>query len=71
MFSLSGESWIIFVFFTFRHLIVLFLVVLQAVAVRQRIGTFTRALTLPTCEYDERNGDFPLGAVPLKIQKDM
>ena len=55
----------------FRHLIMLFLVVLQAVAVKQRIGTFTRALTLPTREYDERNGDFPLGAVPLKIQKDM
>lgn len=47
----------------------LFLVVVQAVAVKQRIGTFTRALTFPTREYDDRNGDFPVGAFPLKTHK--
>ena len=51
-----------------RHLIILFLVVLDAVAVRQRIGTLTRALRFPTREYDDRNGDFPLGAVLLKYK---
>jgi hypothetical protein len=65
MFSLSGDSWITLVFFMLSILIILFLVVIQAVAVKQRIGTFTRALTFPTCEYDDRNGDFPVGAVPL------